>query len=74
MVGQSMSSKPLSSDWSAIGVPVLIVDGGQTPWLTAGADAIASVIPHAQRSTLPGQPHNVAREAIAPALRKFFAR
>ena len=74
VVGQSMSGKPLSSEWSAIGVPVLILDGGQTPWLTAGADAIASVIPHAQRSTLPGQPHNVAPEAIAPALRKFFAR
>lgn len=74
IVGQSMSGKPLSGEWSAIGVPVLILDGGQTPWLTAGADAIASVIPDAQRSTLPGQSHNVAAEAIAPALRKFFVR
>src|SRR5262249_20293214 len=74
VVGQSMSGKLLSSEWSAIGVPVLILDGGQTPWLTAGADAIAGVIPHAQRSTLSGQPHNVAPEAIAPALRKVFAR
>jgi len=74
IVGQSMSGKPLSGEWSAIGVPVLILDGGQTPWLTAGADAIASVIPHAQRHTLPGQPHNVAPEALAPALRKFFVR
>ncbi|HKA97045.1 MAG TPA: alpha/beta hydrolase, partial [Streptosporangiaceae bacterium] len=74
IVGQSMSGKPLSGEWSAIGVPVLILDGGQTPWLTAGADALASVIPHAQRHTLPAQPHNVAPEALAPALRKFFAR
>jgi pimeloyl-ACP methyl ester carboxylesterase len=74
IVGESMSGKPLSDEWSDLNLPVLVLDGGQTPWLTAGAAAIAAAIPHAERRTLPNQPHNVAPEALAPALQEFFAR
>lgn len=74
IVGESMSGKPLSDEWSALLVPVLVLDGGQTPWLSAGPAAIAGAIPHGERRMLPDQPHNVAPEAIAPVLREFFAR
>jgi pimeloyl-ACP methyl ester carboxylesterase len=53
IVGESMSGKPLSDEWSALDAPVLILDGGQTPWLSAGAAAIAAAIPHAERRTIP---------------------
>jgi pimeloyl-ACP methyl ester carboxylesterase len=54
-------------------VPTLVIDGGQTPWLSYAAQAVADTLPHAQRRTLPGQPHNVDPEAIAPVLVEFLA-
>lgn len=55
-----------------IAVETLVIDGGTTPWLSQAADAVAAVIPDARRSTIAGQPHNVADEAMAPVLREFF--
>jgi pimeloyl-ACP methyl ester carboxylesterase len=55
-----------------IGVETLVIDGGTTPWLSQAADAVAAVIPHAQRQTIAGQPHNVADEAMVPALKEYF--
>lgn len=55
-----------------IGVETLVMDGGTTPWLSQAAERVAAVIPHAQQSTIAGQPHNVADEAMAPVLRAFF--
>ena len=53
--------------------PVLILDGDRTfPFLPFGADAFAQVLPNAARSTLQGQDHGPAPEAIAPAIRAFL--
>jgi pimeloyl-ACP methyl ester carboxylesterase len=57
---------------AAIKVPTLVIDGGQTPWLSATAQAVAAALPDAQRRTLEGQPHNVDATALAPALTGFF--
>jgi len=58
----------------SLDVPALVLDGGQVPHLTGGADALAETLPDSRRQTLDGQPHNVADEAMAPALVAFFAR
>jgi pimeloyl-ACP methyl ester carboxylesterase len=58
---------------ASVAVPALVIDGGETPWLSQSAQAVAEALPNAQRRTLPGQPHNVAPEAIAPVLAEFFA-
>jgi pimeloyl-ACP methyl ester carboxylesterase len=58
---------------AAIKVPTLVIDGGQTPWLSATAQAVAAALPDAQRRTLEGQPHNVDATALAPALTGFFS-
>jgi pimeloyl-ACP methyl ester carboxylesterase len=52
--------------------PVLVLDGGTTPWLTAAADAVAAARPATVRQTLDGQQHNVEAAALAPALSAFF--
>jgi pimeloyl-ACP methyl ester carboxylesterase len=57
----------------ALTVPTLVIDGGQTPWMSRGADALAAVLPQAQRRTLHDQPHGVAPEVPAPMLVEFFA-
>jgi pimeloyl-ACP methyl ester carboxylesterase len=53
--------------------PTLVLDGGQVPPFSAGADALAQALPHAERRTLDGQQHNVAPDAIAPVLAEYFA-
>jgi len=58
---------------ATIKVPTLVVDGGQTPWLSTSANAVAGALPDAQRRTLEGQPHNVDAAALAPVLAGFFA-
>ena len=58
---------------AAVKAPTLVVDGAQTPWLRASADAVAQALSDAQRQTLKGQPHNVDPAALAPVLAEFFA-
>jgi pimeloyl-ACP methyl ester carboxylesterase len=57
---------------ASVTVPTLVIDGGQTPWLSHAAQVVADVLPHAQRCTIAGQPHNVDPGAIAPILVEFF--
>lgn len=56
-----------------VNVPTLLLDGGTAPWMSRTADAVADLVPRAQRRTLPGQPHNIDAMVIAPALTEFFA-
>lgn len=56
---------------ATVKAPTLVIDGGQTPWLTA-ADAVATALPDPQRRTLEGQPHNVDAAALAPLVADFF--
>jgi hypothetical protein len=73
VVGDSMSGKPLSADdWNAVSAETLVLDGGTTPWLSGGAQAIAAALPHATHRTLAGQTHDVAPDVLAPALVEFF--
>jgi pimeloyl-ACP methyl ester carboxylesterase len=58
---------------SSLAVPTLVLDGGTTPWLSNGAQAIADALPEGRRRTLEGQTHDVSAEALAPALEEFFA-
>jgi pimeloyl-ACP methyl ester carboxylesterase len=57
---------------ATIRIPTLVIDGGQTPWLSQTADAVATTLPNARRQTIAGQPHNVAESAIAPVLIAYY--
>jgi hypothetical protein len=75
IVGDSMSgSAPSAERWAAVTVPVLVLDGGTTPWLAAGAATIAATLPLASHRTLAGQTHDVDPGVLAPALVEFFGR
>ncbi len=58
---------------ATVTTPTLVMDGGETPWLSHAAQAVAAALPHAQRRTLNGQPHNVDAAALAPVLEEFFS-
>jgi len=59
---------------ASVTIPTLVLDGGTAdPFFHAAAQALVSVMPHAQLRSLPGQPHNVDPQVIAPVLVEFFA-
>ncbi|MEO8610349.1 MAG: alpha/beta hydrolase [Chloroflexota bacterium] len=57
---------------AAIKAPTLVIDGGQTPWMSTAANAVADALVDGSRRTLAGQAHNVDPAAIAPVLVEFF--
>src|SRR2546430_9440255 len=75
-LGDSMSGKPLSRKrWASVSVPTLVMDGGASPaWLRNAAQAVAELLPDAERRTLEGQTHSVDAKVLAPVLEEFFAR
>ena len=59
---------------SKIAVPVLLLAGSASPQsLQQAAKAAADALPTAAHRTLDGQTHDVAPEALAPALVEFFS-
>ncbi len=75
IMGDLMSGKPLpAARWASVNTPTLVMDGGNSPaWARHAVQALVSLLPNAQRRTLPGQVHSVAPEALAPVLTEFFA-
>ncbi len=58
----------------AVTIPTIVLAGGASfPFMIETAEAIAKALPAGQVRTLEGQSHDVAPDAIAPALREFFA-
>jgi pimeloyl-ACP methyl ester carboxylesterase len=58
----------------AVTVPTIVIDGEASfDFMHETADALAELIPDAQRRTLPGQTHNVDPAVLAPVLAEFFA-
>ena len=73
VMGDHMSGRPLPREWSSVGVPTLVMDGGASPpWIRNAATALAAVLPEAELRTLEGQTHEVAPDALAPLLVEFF--
>ena len=56
----------------SVPVPTLVLDGGSGSPLAPSAAKVAATVPGAVHQTLEGQPHNVADEAMHPALIAFF--
>jgi len=75
IMGDTVTGKPLAADpWASVSAPTLVIDGGKSPAsLRKAADALAEVVPGAQRRTLEGQSHNVSMKVLAPVLEAFFA-
>jgi pimeloyl-ACP methyl ester carboxylesterase len=80
IVGDTQSGDPATLEkWAAVTVPTLVMDGTvflgseeQHRFMRSGAQALARVLPHAQRRTLEGQDHGAAPSVLVPALQGFF--
>jgi pimeloyl-ACP methyl ester carboxylesterase len=61
--------------WAEVTMPVLVTNGGSSyPFMAAAADALAAMLPNAERRTLAGQTHGAEPEVLAPFLAEFFRR
>lgn len=66
------SREPLQR-WSSVEVTTLLMDGGASPdWQRNAVQALAEILPDAQRRTLEGQDHGPDPDVLAPALHAFF--
>ncbi len=64
----------LTKQMAARKVAALVMGGGASPeWLHHAVQAVAAGIPGAQLRMLEGQTHEVAVDALAPELNRFFA-
>ncbi|MBW8484903.1 alpha/beta fold hydrolase [Actinomadura parmotrematis] len=70
------NADPRDARLAAIGVPVLVQNGGAgEAWMAEGAAALAASVPGARHEVLPGEDHAVLQrpENLAPSLAAFFA-
>lgn len=74
VMGDTMSGKPLPAGlWGGVSAPVLVVGGGESePFMRAGAESAAGLLPSGEYRELPGQNHQVDPAALAPLLREFL--
>jgi pimeloyl-ACP methyl ester carboxylesterase len=56
-----------------ISAPVLVLDGGSTPWLSQGLKVLAKALPNAELRSLPEQQHDIAPDVLAEAVGDFLA-
>jgi pimeloyl-ACP methyl ester carboxylesterase len=75
VMGDTVTGKPLAREpWASIATPTLVVAGSRSPAsLRKASNALATVMPDAERLTLEGQSHNVSMKALAPAIAAFVA-
>jgi pimeloyl-ACP methyl ester carboxylesterase len=74
ILGDTGSGKPLpKARWEAVTIPTLVMDGGKSPiGMRHAMQALSDTLGNATYTTLEGQTHIVAAEAIAPVLVEFF--
>ena len=74
VLGDRISGKPLPASMAnAITIPVLILEGGESPpTLRNPAAALEALLPNASKQTLEGQGHGAPAELLAPILEEFF--
>ncbi len=79
MHGTMAGDPSLLRKWATVSIPTLVMDGTTTfgrpdlhDFMRHGTDALAGVLPNAQRRTLEGQDHGPADDVLAPALKEFF--
>ncbi|RCK71216.1 alpha/beta hydrolase [Desertihabitans brevis] len=75
-LGDTVSGRPLPAGlWDRVDVPVLVLHGDATwPFLTAGARAVAGILPTATLRAIPGENHSTTPAVLAEALRDFIGK
>lgn len=74
IMGDRMSGNPLPVDrWVTATMPTLVFTGeASDPFFENSAKELTSILPNAQRRTVPGQSHDIQNEVLAPILIDFF--
>jgi pimeloyl-ACP methyl ester carboxylesterase len=75
VMGDMMDGRPEPLlRWNSVETSTLIMDGSDSEdWMHHGVDALAKVLPNAERRTLFGQTHQFETSVLAPELDSFFS-
>ena len=75
VMGDMMDGRPETLlRWDSVEAPTLVLDGSDSEgWMHHGVDALAKILPNAERRTLFGQTHQLEASALAPELESFFS-
>jgi hypothetical protein len=57
---------------ATLDTPALVIDVGQTPWMSSSAEALADALPNGTHRRLEGQEHGPSPDVIALVLIEFF--
>ena len=57
---------------ATLDTPALVIDGGQTLWMSSGAQALADALPNGTHRGLEGQEHGPSPEVVAAVMIEFF--
>jgi hypothetical protein len=73
VAGEYLSGDPASLDeFATVPVPVLVGVGGDTwPFLRAGAEALAKVVPASRLAVIPGGTHQTDAKLVAESFTAF---
>lgn len=75
VMGDTMSGRPLPTEWKSITTPTLVLTGGVSePYMHTGGRALAELLPHATHRVVEGQGHDVDPAVLAPVLAEWFGR
>ncbi|ONI90418.1 alpha/beta hydrolase [Saccharothrix sp. ALI-22-I] len=76
LTGEFQRGTPPPADrWSGADVPALVIAGGKSPeYMRNAQQYLASALPQAELTVLPGQTHMVKAKVTAPVLVEFFQR
>ena len=74
LMGDTLSgNRDALQQWASVNIPTLVLDGGASPeQMHQAAAALSTVLPNAERRTLPGQTHAYDPEILAPVLAAFL--
>ena len=57
---------------ATLDTPALVIDVGQMPWMSSGAEALAAALQNGTHRRLEGQEHGPSPDVIAPVLIEYF--
>jgi pimeloyl-ACP methyl ester carboxylesterase len=73
VLGNNCFGEPMdATQWAPVQQPVLVVNGAKSPgWMKTSTRALATAVPGAGHTEVPGQNHMIKAAAIAPVIAEF---
>ncbi len=69
-----LDDRTLAGRLAAVNARTLVVAGGENPFMSGAANALATTLPDAQTHVLEGRTHDIDPSVLGPVLERFLSR